>query len=101
MDPQQLLAETIFDVAGRIDDNRRGHFVAELALFTLLIDAGLVTIEQACNRLESIQAALDEQYHSDAITFRLLWLNQWLRGHKQPNQHDWAPAVIDGGRDWD
>ena len=35
MDAQEALMNSLFDTMARIDDNRRGHVVAELATITL------------------------------------------------------------------
>jgi hypothetical protein len=70
----EFLTTSISEMAARVDDNRRGHFAVELALFTLIMDAGLVTVEQACERLAAIEAALSEPCHSEATTLRISWL---------------------------
>lgn len=94
----QAIAELLADITTRVDENRSGHVVAELAIITFLIDLKLVTIEQVCERLELIQSVLPERHQSDGAKLRTQFLTEWLRGHVRPEGPRWTPQVIEGGK---
>lgn len=99
MDQDGGLTGLLIDTMARVDNNRRGHVVADLAIFTILIDAGLLTIQQACERLELIQSSLGENYQTDEAKLRTQQLIEWLRAHEKPGPRGWSPRVIQGGKD--
>lgn len=98
-DAHQHLVDLVFDQAVRADADRRGHFVIELATLTLLIDAKIVTIEEAAQRIEKIQGVLPEQYQAEDVTLRVKHITEWLRGHVKQPRGQWHPVVIQGGLD--
>lgn len=97
----QIILKQLMEGAERTDENRHGHVIAELAIITILIDAKLVTIEQACERLELIQSVLPERYQTDEAKLRVRFLTEWLRGHVTRDTPGWTPKVIEGGKDRD
>lgn len=95
------ILETIADAVARADDNRRGQVIADLAIITLLIDAGITTIDQACERLELIQSSITDSYDTDKVKQRTQILTQWLRDREKPERTGWIPTVINGGKEED
>lgn len=83
--------------AVRVDANRRGHVVIELAILTMLIDAKLVTIEEAAMRIEQIQSGLPEVYQDPEVSLRTKFVTDWLRSHTRQPAKQWQPVVIEGG----
>jgi hypothetical protein len=73
----------IIDHMVRADANRRGHIVVELATLTLMIDAKLVTIEEAAQRIEKIQSVLPPAYQAEDVSLRVKWITDWLRDHEE------------------
>lgn len=104
-DAGQFFLREMMEAAERVDENRHGHVIAELAIMTILIDAKIVTIEEACERLELIQSVLPERYQSDQAKLRVRLLTEWLRGHVKPDAspdpQGWTPQVIEGGKNDD
>lgn len=98
MDAQDPTLTLLLDTISRVDDNRRGHVVAELATITLMIDAGIVTIPQVCERLELIQSGLGERYQTDETKRRIEFLTLWLREREPRDGPRWTPEVIEGGK---
>ena len=96
--------DAFIDALERIDNNRRGQVVADLTAFTFLIDAGIATIDEICERLELVQSSFGERYQTDQAKHRTLLLTEWLRAHKKTDAPDaprWNPEVIEGGKDQD
>lgn len=92
-----FLAESMYDLTARADDDRRASFVTGLAVITMLIDAGLVTIEEAAQRIEMVHRSLPDDQKTEGLRLRILHATEWLRAHlRQPNRA-WTPSVIDGG----
>jgi hypothetical protein len=91
----------IIDHMVRADANRRGHIVVELATLTLMIDAKLVTIEEAAQRIEKIQSVLPPAYQAEDVSLRVKWITDWLRDHDKKPREPWRPLVIEGGLDQD
>jgi len=87
----------IIEQAERIDANRKGHVVVELATITLLIDAGLVTTEQVAQRIEEIQSVLPDPYRDEAVSLRVRAITEWLRGHEKQPPTGWK--LGEHGRD--
>lgn len=98
-DAGKILLDQMFDLVVRVDENRSGHIIAELAIITLLIDAKIATIPQVCERLELIQSVLPERHQTDGAKLRTRFLTEWLRGHMRPKAQGWTPQVIEGGKD--
>ena len=80
-----------------IDQNFRASVAVELGTITLLVDAGIVTIEQAAQRLEAIPGKLPATFQTDDIKERIAFLVQWLRENDKPQHAGWSPVVIPGG----
>ena len=99
MSTEPDITELIVKQAAIADANQRASAVAYLATMTLLIDAGLVTIEQAAQRIEQIHRVSPEGYHSPLVAERIQILTVWLRAHDKPQRHGWTPEVIQGGLD--
>ena len=99
MNTEQASLVILLETIAKMDDNRRGQVVADLAIFTLLVDAKLATIEQVCERLELIQSSLGELYQTDEAKLRTRALTDWLRAHDKPDEPRWTPVVIEGGKD--
>lgn len=92
-------ARFIVDIMTRADADRRGHVAVELAILTMMIDAKLVTIEEAALRIEKIQSVLPEPYQADDVALRVKLITEWLRGHIKQPENQWRPVVIEGGLD--
>jgi len=86
-------------LAKAIDANFRTSVAVDLATITLLVDARLVTIEQAAQRIEEIQRTLSERFQTPDIAERIAFLTRWLRAHDKPQRSGWTPVVIQGGLD--
>lgn len=68
----QFLAESMCDLSARANDDRRAAFVTGLAVITMLIDAGLVTIEEAAQRIEMIHRSLPDDQKTEGLRLRVL-----------------------------
>jgi hypothetical protein len=99
MDANQALIQMVGDLATRADADRRAHVVVDLATLTILIDAKLVTIEEAAARIEKIQSVLQEPYRAEDVSARIKIVTEWLRSHVKQPSGQWTPVVIQGGLD--
>lgn len=97
METNQALTDMILDTVTRVDNNRRGAIVTDIAILTLLIDTGLITTEAACKRIDHIQSVLPPNYQSDEVSLRTSFITEWLR-RQQPST-GWTPTIIPGGKD--
>lgn len=91
------LLQMLVEEVERSDANRRGHVVVELAILTMLIDAKIVTIEEAAQRIELIQSKLPAVYQEPDVGLRVKMITEWLRGHAKGPPGKWRPLVIEGG----
>jgi hypothetical protein len=82
-----------------ISANHTATMIADLATLTLLIDNGLVSIEQAARRIEEIRHVLVGD--SILVDDRIQRLTRWLRENDKPQRRGWKPEVIRGGLDQD
>jgi hypothetical protein len=87
------------DLLTQTDSDRRSNLVVDLATLTLLIDAKLVTTEQAAQRIEKIQSVLPAQYQTEDVNARLKLATVWLRSHVEQPTGQWRPVLIQGGFD--
>jgi hypothetical protein len=81
-----------------INANRRAGVIADLTALSLMIDHGLVTVEEVSERLQLIQRSLSDRFHGELETDRIAYLADVLRsvyGEKKPR---WTPQVIEGRR---
>lgn len=83
----------------RANTDRRARAVVELATLTLLIDAGIVTIEKAAQRILEIQCVLPEPYQAPAVNQKLVQITAWLRSHDKSSRSGWIPEALEGGPD--
>ena len=100
----QVTMALVTDSITRVDANRRGSVVAELAILTILIDAGICSIEEACSRIEHIQSTMGQRYNDDETPKRITQITAWLRAHDKPADSAtprWTPVVLQGGLDHD
>ena len=65
--------------------NFRATAIVELAIISLLIDAGMTTTEAAIQRIEQIQNALSETFRSNEVSERVGRVIHLLRD--QDNKH--------------
>jgi hypothetical protein len=93
MDPYENLSEQLVDLAGWREDDRRASVVANLAVLTLLIDAGL-PVEDACKRLEHIHAVLPEEFRTPQAMKETELLTIWLRAHCEQGPGRWTPKRV-------
>lgn len=97
--------EQIVHILELREDDRQASYIATLATITPLVDAGLVTVEQAAQRLEQILATWSAEKRTEGVELRIKLLTTWLRGHIKPETPDaptrWTPQVIDGGKPQD
>jgi hypothetical protein len=83
---------TLFDI------ERRARLVTDLATITLLIDAGIVSAEEAAQRIELIQRLMPESFQTDPVSLELKAATGYLRQHAPQDRVPWQPAVIQGGK---
>jgi len=98
-DVVKALTAHIFSSAVRIDANQRSNMAVHLAILTLLIDAKIITIEEAASRIEQIPSVLPKAYQGEDVSMRLKWFTTWLRANAKQPPRQWNPVVIDGGLD--
>lgn len=101
MDPLQAILDQIIATGERVNNNRRGQVATDLAIITLLLDAGVVTLEQVCERLEQVRLALGESYRTEEAKKRTQPLIDWLQANAPREPRKWTPEVIEGGKDQD
>jgi hypothetical protein len=82
----------------RNEVNRRAHVVAELTALSLLIDAGIATVDTIAERMEVVANVMSAEYRSADVAERTKHIVGVLRLQYEckPDQPRWQPVVIDG-----
>lgn len=92
-DALKLMAETRLMAAAA----HKATMIADFAIITLLVDAGILTIEQVSQRLGQLRDAIPEGPGRDRAIEQLQPILHLLQsGLKQPGR-DWVPIVHQGG----
>jgi hypothetical protein len=81
----------------KIEANRRSHVVADLTALSLMLDKGLVSLDEVTQRLEAVRIAMGEGYHSQDVAVRVKLLADILRDKHGAKRPAWTPEVIQGG----
>jgi hypothetical protein len=78
---------------------RRARLITDLATLTLMVDKGLVSVEEAVERLQLIQSVMPASYQKELVTRQLDFVVRFLRskGNAAPDSARWTPVVVQGG----
>lgn len=77
---------------------RRVRFITDLTALTLMVDKGLVTAEEAVERLGLIQSVLPDTHQDPLVARQLGFVIAFLRSKgPSPLDHRWTPTVVEGG----
>jgi hypothetical protein len=93
--PSDLLVQAVLDA----DADRCANQIVQLATITLLVDLGLVTSQQAIERIEALTPLLAHEHLADDIDERIQRVIAWLSSEPRTNPRRWQPTVIRGGQD--
>jgi hypothetical protein len=101
----EVLFDQMLASSATIDANRWTSLVVDLAILTMLIDAEIVTIDQAIQRIMHIHGVLPAPYEKADTSTWIKFIVQWLQRqqeHREKQQRPpWQPVVIEGDRDLD
>jgi hypothetical protein len=99
MDDAQLkaLTNSIIQDLTRIEANRRSHVVADLTALSLMLDKGVVSLDEVTGRLEAVRLAMGEKYQDEEVVRRVKNLADILRDKHGARRPAWTPEVIQGG----
>jgi hypothetical protein len=81
----------------RIEANRKGHVVADLTALSLMLDKGIVSLDEVTQRLEAVRLAMGQAYQSEEVALRVNLLAGILRNKHGSKNREWKPEVIQGG----
>lgn len=93
--------EVLFDAFSNQVERNYANNIMHLTALSLLLDKGIVTVEDIARRTEEVQSVLPERYQTEGVTKRTALVVDALRnvyGQKLPR---WTPEVIQGGLDQD
>jgi hypothetical protein len=83
--------------ATRIDAHWRSTLVIQLSTITMLIDAKLITIEEAALRIEQIHSSFAESdlgYSSELVVGTIKRATDWLRAHEKKPIRQWSADIL-------
>lgn len=83
--------------AHRIDAHWRTNMIVQLSTLTLLIDANLVSIEEAAARIEQVQVAFakgDPGYSTPMAQAIIERATAWLRAHEKKPIREWSADIL-------
>ena len=86
--------------ACRIAAQGRANLILQLSTITHLVDAGLVSIDGAIDRIEHLQSVLAKQlpsYGDPMVSAGVRLATDWLRAQKKQPRSTWDPVVLKGG----
>ncbi|SRR5579871_2817359 len=75
----------------------RSHMTLQLSTITILIDAGLISIDDVVARIEQIQSSLAEQlpgYADPMVQAGVKFATDWLLAHKKQRRRSWKPVIV-------
>jgi hypothetical protein len=78
--------------------NIRALLTIDLATISLLVDAKIVTVEEAAQRIELVQSSLQADPAHPKQSPLVQVATNWLRSRGLPGQPSWVPTVHQGGR---
>jgi hypothetical protein len=83
--------------ATRIDAGFRSSLVIQLSTITMLIDAKLISIEEAVSRIEQIHSSFaqgDPGYSTPMATDMIKRVTDWLRAHARKPARQWSADIL-------
>jgi hypothetical protein len=75
------IAALTFDMLERIADTWRASIIADLAIATLLVDAGTITAAEVVKRIEGLQNRMPEEFQRAEVMLRLEPILSSTRDH--------------------
>lgn len=95
--PMAALFQEIVNLTFAVESDRRASNIIDIATITLLIDANIISIEQAVQRIEHIDSVLLAEKKDEGVALRIQLVTEWLRAHDKSPAGAWTPQVIEGG----
>jgi hypothetical protein len=96
--------KSTLESARRMAAHGRANLILQLSTVTHLVDAGLVSIDEAINRIEHLQSVFAKQipgYGDPMVSAGVRLATEWLRAQKKQPRSGWDPVAIPGGLDED
>lgn len=80
-----------------LETNRKGSFVLDMAIISLLIEKDIITVPEVSERIHKIHDVLGKRYQKQDLlhhTEKAILFLQAVYAEKKPR---WTPEVIQGG----
>jgi hypothetical protein len=91
--PADQLVAAVLD----LDADRQADQIVQLATITLLIDAGLITAEDAIARIEALARHLAHAHLADDVALRIERMIELIGERQGSRPRGWQPKLIEGG----